>query len=174
MELIILDVDETLIHSSNEKTKNSIKLDDEDLYLNPRPYLSKFLKFLFKSYYVIIWSSGEKKYIEFFVKSFIKPLGYKPLLVLTRDNCDTIITEDDDVDYIKPLSIIWRKYKIFNSTNTIIVDDKKSTAVFNPTNHILIKRYENQENDKELYKLMVFLYEHGNYKNVKFYCSKFK
>lgn len=174
MKLIVLDVDETLIHSSDKKTIHSVKLDDGDLYLNPRPYLNRFLKYLFKNYYVIIWSAGEKKYIDFFVKTFITSLGYKPLLVLTRNNCDTIIVEDNEVDYIKPLSIIWRKYKSFNSTNTIIVDDKKSTAIFNPTNHISIKKYENQENDKELYKLMIFLYENERYNNVKSYCSKFK
>lgn len=175
MKLIVLDVDETLIHTSKERTKNAIKMDDEELYLNPRPYLNKFLKFVFQNYKVMIWSAGEKTYIEFFVKRFIHPLGYKPIAVWTRNGCDTILTDDGSVDYIKPLSILWSKYKIYDFTpkNTFIVDDKKSTAVFNPTNHILIKRFENEEDDKELYRLILFLDKYKNIDDVKRYCPKF-
>lgn len=175
MKVIVLDVDETLIHSSKTKTKNSIKLDDAELHLNPRPYLNKFLKFLFENYKVMIWSAGEKTYIEFFVKKFIHSLGYKPIAVWTRNDCDTILTDDNSVDYIKPLPIIWKKYESYgiNPRNTIIIDDKKSTAVFNPTNHIFIKRFENQEDDKELYKLALFLDKYRNVSDVRRYCCKF-
>lgn len=175
MKLIVLDVDETLIHSSRAKTNKSIKLDDGDLHLNPRPYLNNFLKYLFNNYRVMIWSAGEKRYIEFFVKKFIHPLGFKPVAVWTRNDCDTILSDDGNVDYIKPLPILWKKYKSqgINVRNTIIVDDKKSTAVYNPTNHILIKRYENQDDDKELYKLRLFLEKYYNIDDVRRYCPKF-
>lgn len=180
MILFILDVDETLIHTiKDKKDKNAICLNDDgsDLWLNPRPYLSEFIKFLYKNGEIAIWSAGEKSYIEFFVKKFILPLKIKPIFVWTRNDCDTIVNDEDkETDYIKPLSIIWNKYKEFNPRNTIIVDDKKSTAICNPTNHILIKRYENQDNDKELYNLGSFLNKNLKDKrcDVKNFCSKFR
>lgn len=85
-KILILDLDETLIHSTTEKTSNfnfSINLDEEEYFVHIRPNLDIFLDFCFKHFEVFIWTSSVKEY-AFLILEKIIPKNFNYTL-LARD-----------------------------------------------------------------------------------------
>lgn len=106
-----------------------------------RPHINKFLIFCF-SYFskVIIWSAGNKAYVDVLVQFIFQDLP-KPHLVLTRD--DIVINNHSDV--IKPLEKIFKMNIGARPNNTFVVDDLDTTFSKNPDNAIHIPEYEPED-----------------------------
>lgn len=102
-----------------------------------RPYLKEFLKYIEDRYNVIVWSAGEKRYVEAIVDVIFldsKP----PLVVLTRDDIPDI-----NYDYHKPLKLIMQKHPgILSMDNSIIVDDRVENFRDNVGNGVTIPYYQ--------------------------------
>jgi ubiquitin-like domain-containing CTD phosphatase 1 len=62
---------------------------------------------------------------------------------------------------VKPLGVIWGKFKQYTSKNTIMFDDIRKNFLMNPQNGLRIKPFreahKNRETDKELYYLAKYL-----------------
>lgn len=62
---------------------------------------------------------------------------------------------------VKPLGIIWRKYKQFSAKNTIMFDDIRRNFIMNPQSGLRIKAFKqahlNRHKDRELLKLSKYL-----------------
>jgi len=164
---LVLDIDETLVHTFDDGeriNKNMIWNDPNLLELRRRiyeielidiagirgkgdyykmsgimrPYLKEFLSFCFNYFKVVaIWSAGKYEYVHAIVNQIFKDLPY-PDAVYTRDDCELI-----DGSYVKPLSKMIDREKHLNMSlnNTIILDDKNYTFYPNPQNGILIPGY---------------------------------
>ena len=165
---IILDLDETLIHSMDkyEKRKEEIvkfkpkfntKEMDNDFTVFERPLLQKFLDYLFSNYNVSVWTAASKNYALFIIKKFIliKP-GRKLDYILYSHHCDVSYALKNST---KDLSLFWDfwKCKGYNKHNTFIIDDKKEVYDTQPNNCIRAKafRVENKtcENDTYIKKI---------------------
>lgn len=108
--IIILDLDNTLIHSLEPKSENdphdqpTIDYVKKKFHISPdftvdgksysyavykRPYVDDFLKYATKTFdYVVIWSAGTKRYVELIVEKLFKMAKLpQPFMVLTRDDC---------------------------------------------------------------------------------------
>lgn len=115
-----------------------------------RPHLQEFLEFCF-SYFklVIVYSAGKRQYVESIVDHIFKDLPY-PHLVLSYDD----IKKNKDGDVIKPITSViggndlTKKY--VRNTNTLGLDDLKSTYSENKGNGILIPAYEPELNERSL------------------------
>lgn len=164
---VILDLDETLVHSSeNIKVLKELKiftdpklidvrkrtyltfLDNEEdkneisMYWGiERPHLRKFLIFCFSYFQVVaIWSAGQYQYVHSIVNSIFRGLK-RPMTIYTRDDCE----EQGEV-YLKPISKMIELEptlnKIMKLEHTFIIDDRwASFGYVNPYNGILIPRY---------------------------------
>jgi TFIIF-interacting CTD phosphatase-like protein len=164
---IILDMDETLIHSLFVKNR---------IYAEPiaRPHLKEFLEFIFaNSKNVSIWTHGLKEWYDFVYKKVLKdliPEGKTFHFVRTRE---TPIGSYDDfiqinkklhdinsgipsISFLKPLLVLYKKYPgEYNQNNTFIIDDKEITYCINKENAIAIKPYNGIDNsDTELLRIM--------------------
>ena len=139
-KIIILDLDKTLIHSINTNMKKygRIRKNIGDFYiLNgsylvfKRPYVDKFIRYCFQNFNkVIVWSSGTREYVNEIVKKLFKP-KYKPVMVLTRDNCS--------VGYYKDVKIIKKKFKF---DKIYFLEDKPNVVKnLNSENIISIKPF---------------------------------
>lgn len=154
---LVLDVDETLIHTFDSlDTLNDLGIMTDPNYVGlrrriytldisdvggpkgagnvikmwglRRPHLREFLLFAF-SYFrrVIIWSAGKYEYVHSIVKKIFRDLP-QPDDIYTRDDCDIV-----GMNHTKPLKKIG-----LDLNSAVIVDDKTYTFIPNKKNGILI------------------------------------
>ena len=62
--LLILDLDETVIHSSKVRLGRDPDFKVFDYYVYKRPYLDEFIQEVKVLYQLAIWSSGTKLYVD--------------------------------------------------------------------------------------------------------------
>lgn len=155
---IVLDVDETLVHTEEDMKS----LVESDILSNPnlsgdayiisledgkmemwgtkRPHLDEFLLFCF-TYFdkVCVWSAGQTDYVHALVDVLFAGFR-KPDIVFTFDDC----VQNEEGDWIKPLEKFYKhpkaKGKIFPET-TFIIDDRDYTFEQNAQNGVLIPAY---------------------------------
>ncbi len=164
--LLILDLDETLIHACLTDRRGPPEINAFNFFIYKRPYLEEFLKDVFSLYNVAIWSTGSDDYVEVIAKA-IQPEGETFEFVWGRSRCtarqvtlkhlsETYIT-GGGVEYIKPLKKL--KKKGFSMDRILIVDDSPYKSVENYGNAIYIKPYTGDVDDEELYWLSIYLKE---------------
>jgi hypothetical protein len=107
-----------------------------------RPYLREFLDFLREEFdNVIIWSAGEKNYVEKMVEIMFPFREFQPIIIYTRDDCE--MKKDNKI--FKPLSKLFKDKRIkgkMNEKNTFVLDDRADTFSLNHDNGILIPEFE--------------------------------
>lgn len=174
--LLVLDLDETLIHSMYpsqvEKAIDSGDMVNEfdydykilDYFITiERPHVHTFLKWAFEEFDVGIWTSASKGYADAIVENLIHSKNYgKPVFVYTCDNCvesrigySSIYGNENLVEYIKDL----KKLKKFGYplSTTLAVDDTPSKFKRQYGNLIKIPPFHGDCNDSYLLLLMQYL-----------------
>ena len=159
---LILDLDETLIHSSlkpfnikNEiiikinKKNNSDKTSDNNIYIIhilKRPYISLFLSIVCDIFEVVVFTASISDYANSILDEIDteKKIKYR----LFREHCIKI----DKNKYIKNLYCLGRDLK-----NVIIIDNNPLSYALNTENGLPISSWETNPNDNELIKLIPLL-----------------
>lgn len=175
--LIILDLDETLIHSVTDEEEEKYKLDiaresgmqtfnASGYTVIKRPFLDEFLdKLLNDNYYAVgIWSAGEDEYVNSIVDNIVKNRR-KLAFVMARSSCV-------GAKYTKPLDKAWNIYlkNMYSSINpdeldvpmhpnVILIDDRKDVTGTNNANHLCIDGFEGDPSDTLLKRLLKKLME---------------
>lgn len=154
---IVLDIDETLIHSQRTPSKNAkLKLDfgPETYHVLFRPGLKEFLRFVFKNFKTVnIWTAGTQDYAYRIMSNVLTKTQRKKLKFFN--------TRKHVVNGTKPLDKIFQTPEAveldIHAYNTIIIDDKKDVIQHNPGNGIIIPAFTGNQKDMYLYKLIVVL-----------------
>jgi len=158
---LVLDLDETLVHSVldyNEETTYGfvIKVDGEnglfDVFCRVRPHLEEFLKECAKMFELVLFTAGEENYANK-VLDHIDPAGYIQHR-LFRQHCTKV-----DGNFVKDLSRLGRKLD-----QIIIIDNSPLAFSFQPLNGIPCDSWYDNQMDKELLQLLPML---SNLKDVK-------
>lgn len=160
IETIILDLDETLIHSETNPTKMinpdfTFTITGEKYYVRKRPGLDQFLVYLFKKFKVIgVWTAATRDYATKIVNNIFLPEQKARLkYFMSRKHM------------IKGQKAL---HRIFDSTtdqectactryNTIMIDDNPDVLENNPGNAIQIPQWLGKGKDDYLFKLMIVL-----------------
>ncbi|ROT68035.1 ubiquitin-like domain-containing CTD phosphatase 1 isoform X1 [Penaeus vannamei] len=153
-KLLVLDIDYTLFdHRSTAETGAELM----------RPFLHEFLTSAYKNYDIVIWSATSMKWIE----EKMKLLGvsshpdYKIAFYLDSLAMITIETQKYGVIEVKPLGVVWGKYKHYTQQNTIMFDDLRRNFLMNPQNGLKIRPFrqahQNRATDRELLRLSFYL-----------------
>ena len=150
---LILDLDETLVHSQfppfTIKSDVIIKIDIEnqlhDIHVLIRPGVPTFLQRLSKLYEIVIFTASVSKYADPLLDILDKDnlCSYR----LFREHCTMVGTT-----YIKDLNKLGRDLK-----DVIIVDNSPQSYSNHKENGIPILTWFNDKNDTELYKLLPIL-----------------
>lgn len=153
-KLIILDLDETLVHATQEELDIPCDFQFDKYFIYERPYLRQFLTDLSKHFELGIWSSAGDDYVSEIVRH-IKPGQVDFVVVWGRSKCS--LKRDlvfDTHSFEKRLEKL--KKKGFRLEQILIVDDTPSKSRQNFGNAIYIKEFTGDKNDQELQ----FLYEY--------------
>lgn len=151
---LVLDLDETLVHSSNKTpfpnkknivlnmTINDIK---HKIYVIVRPFLEQFLHEISLYYNLFIFTASMAQYSTNLMNILDK--NKVILKVLTREHC-----QFKGGLYFKNLNIFNRDYK-----DIIILDNNPISYALNKSNGIPIPTWIDDPNDRELFKLIPIL-----------------
>jgi Dullard-like phosphatase family protein len=154
-KMLVLDLDETLIHSSLKKLKKydftiSMYIDNRvsTFYVAERPHLHKFMEEVSKWYHVVIFTASLKNYADLVIDKVDKK--NKILKRYYRESCEPILGGQQ---YIKDLSVLKT-----DLSRCIIVDNSEVSFSKNKENGIPILSYMGQDSDdKELLHLLTLL-----------------
>ena len=163
--LLILDLDETLIHSSFERLARveDFRLFEHFVYV--RPHLEHFLVECAARFRLAIWSSASDDYVEDIVRRIIP--RHLPLeFVWGRSRCtfslDSAMVQQlgyldpgSHYSYVKKLHKVKRRG--YGLARTLIVDDTPAKCVHNYGNAIYVREYAGEAEDPELRLLAAYL-----------------
>lgn len=145
---IVLDLDETLVHTENNDGEMKAILSNPDyegikdrvyklefesasnsgntvMWGVKRPHLDEFIKFCFDYFEIVaIWSAGHRKYVDAVVANIFSP-DQLPHLVYCHDH----VSRTSDGDYHKPLTTMISDpdtLELMSESNTYFVDDRRA------------------------------------------------
>jgi carboxy-terminal domain RNA polymerase II polypeptide A small phosphatase len=160
---LILDVDETLVHSSFRAVPTRCDLEISivvngnpgTVYVKKRPYLEEFLAFVASRFEVVIFTASLGIYCNPLV-DILDPDGKLDRKRLFREHC----TKHNGA-YIKDLSLLGR-----NMDRIAIVDNSPVAYYFQPRNAIPILSWFDDPSDQGLLELLPMLGQLASCKSV--------
>ncbi|MGH1385218.1 NIF family HAD-type phosphatase [Kordia sp.] len=163
--LLILDLDETLIHATETKLEIDSDFQYAGYYVYKRPNLIEFLIEMNQYFKLAIWSSADDKYVND-VTELIKPTEIEFEFVWARSRCT--IRRDYELDQYVPEKRLKKvKKRGFRLEKSLIVDDSPEKTKDNFGNAIYVLPFEGNQNDNELNILSEFLKTIKDSENVR-------
>ncbi len=174
--LLILDLDETLIHATAQELERKADFGVFDYHVYKRPFLDEFLQQVSQEFLLAVWSSASDDYVMEVVKN-IFPSDMKLEFVwgrsratfrrrLRTDNLGYFADNPEShYHYTKPLQKLKRKG--YNLNRILIVDDTPRKCMHNYGNAIYPAEYLGSENDEELRYLSRYLSNLKEIENVR-------
>ena len=166
---LVLDLDETLVHSQfmefSDKSDLVIQIEIEneihDIHVKVRPGVKEFLEKMDKIYELVVFTASISKYADPLL-DLIDKKGYCPYR-LFREHCTLINTT-----FVKDLQRLGRDIK-----NIIIVDNSPVSYALHPENGLPILTWFEDKSDRELYKITPILQFLSSVSDVREYIPKF-
>ena len=152
---LVLDLDETLVHSDLEQTAGKaadfsfpVHFNNQKHVVNvkKRPFLAEFMEFAARHFEVVVFTASQRVYAE----RLLDTLDPDAVLVkhrLYREACVLV-----DGNYMKDLSAIGR-----DLAKTVIVDNSPQAFGFQTENGVPIESWFDDPNDAQLLKLIPLL-----------------
>ena len=198
-KILVIDLDETLIHTSFQKISNpdlkiqfdsiiypKVKLNNEkfhkcsvkkiiDAYIRIRPGVDDFLSQLGKYYDLYVYSASSKNYLNKIIKNIDKKNLIKKCFC--RDDC-ILYVENIEQNLDKPM---FNKYKYVKDLkkinkdlrNIVFIDNNIINFKLQEKNGIPIKSFYGDYGDIELYKLIPILKNLSGFYDVRIEIAKF-
>ena len=155
---LVLDLDETLVHSigtipsdSNDIPQSDFTIkvpqinSSHDVHVMVRPHVEEFLERMSKRFELVIFTASISKYANPLL-NIVDKMGYVPFR-LFREHCTLINTA-----FVKDLSLLGRDFK-----DIISLDNHPTAYSLNHYNGFPIKSWFDDKNDDELLKICPIL-----------------
>ena len=193
-KILVIDLDETLIHTSFQKIENpdlQIQLNNSiksnslnnnqiptpkilDAYIRIRPGVDEFLNQMSKYYDIYVYSASSKNYLNSIIKNIDKNNIIKQCYC--RNDC-IMYVEDSEEDFDKPnnkYNYVKDLKKITKELKSIVfIDNNTISFKLQEKNGIPIKSWFDDYEDLELYKLIPILKNLSGFYDVRVEISKF-
>lgn len=149
---LVLDLDETLVHSSFQPVDNPdfvVPVDIEgkqvQVYVQKRPWLDYFMEKIGPQFETVVFTASLSKYADPLLDLLDKSEVVRWRLF--REACCQV-----EGTYVKDLSMLGR-----DLGKTIIVDNSPLSYIFQPANAVAIAAFMGEEDDRELLNLIPLL-----------------
>ena len=155
-QMLVLDLDETMIHSSVETKllcKPAFMLYDEDqrqhFYVYKRPFVDVFLKFLAPLYHIVVYTASFSSYSD----PIIDYIDTDSIISHCLSNNSLVETKLYGLQ--KDLNLVSREHM---PNRLIMIDNSPIACIANQENLYVINSFRaNQPHDRELLSLLVLL-----------------
>ncbi|MEN7550377.1 HAD family hydrolase [Rapidithrix thailandica] len=173
-KLVILDLDETLIHATDEPQNEDWDFEFDKYKVYKRPGLDYFLVELHKHFDVAVWSSATDDYVKEIVRN-IFPAKYELKFVWGRSKCALQYNLhtleywgylDNHLNYVKILKKV-KKRGFAPLEQMLIIDDTPHKARYNYGNAIYPEEFNGEKDDRELELLLQYLLTIKDVDNVR-------
>ncbi|GAX82029.1 hypothetical protein CEUSTIGMA_g9457.t1 [Chlamydomonas eustigma] len=165
---LVLDLDETLVHSSFKPIPNPdyiipVDIDGKvvDVYVLKRPWLDHFMNSVAERYEVVVFTASLAKYADPLMDMMDKAMIVRWRLF--RESCCPY-----EGNYVKDLSWLGR-----DLTQTIIVDNSPHSYIFQPQNALPIGTFIDDMEDRELLDMLPVLNKMHNVEDVRLHLSAY-
>lgn len=158
---LVLDLDETLIHSSFRVVRNAdiviaveIEGEHHQVYVRKRPGVDEFLVRVAQLYEIVVYTASMSKYAS----PLLDKLDVNNVCTwrLYREACTKL-----KQGYVKDLARLGRDLK-----TTIIIDNSPTCYALQPDNAIPIRTWRDDVNDRELLDLIPILFSLADVDNI--------
>ena len=155
---IILDIDETIIHTMMTECKadHVFSIEKTKYYVLYRPHLHSFINFIFTNFETInIWTAATYDYAKNIISKLLVTMlvDKTQLPKLKFFNTRQQVSKDGSKKLVKLFSTDYAKSLNITESNTIMIDDKQSVFNHNTGNGFIIPAWTGQKNDDFLLKL---------------------
>lgn len=149
---LVLDLDETLVHSSFKMIQNAdfivpVEIDGtvHNVYVIKRPGVDEFMRQMGKFYEVVVFTASLSKYADPVLDMLDIHQSVRHRLF--RESC-----YNHKGNYVKDLSQLGREIG-----QSIIIDNSPASYIFHPNNAVPVSSWFNDPHDTELTDLVPFL-----------------
>jgi carboxy-terminal domain RNA polymerase II polypeptide A small phosphatase len=154
-KLLILDLDETLIYSSEVPLDRCYDFRVGQYFVYRRPGLTNFLLECSAIFRIAVWTASSSDYVREILAATL-PDNFELEFIFTRERCTFRFNhETGRQEIIKSLKKVKRRG--YSLRDMIIIDDLPETFSQNYGNAILVKRYFGDLEDTELSLLFQYL-----------------
>lgn len=153
--LLILDIDESLIHATEQQLARKHDFMVGPYHIYRRPGLQEFLLGCAQAFDLAFWSSGTTDYVDAIVNDIV-PTGIQPSFVWARSRCVRQFDYDRyEENFLKDLRKVKRRG--LSLARVLIIDDEPAKLSRNYGNAIYVQPFTGQPNDDELGRLLPYL-----------------
>jgi TFIIF-interacting CTD phosphatase-like protein len=153
-KLLILDLDETLVHSTAEPLGRDADFRIGKYFVYRRPHLDELLTACGGWFDLAVWSSSTVAYTRAIVETiFSDPTALS--FVWGRERCTLATDVNGELCWHKPLRKVTRRG--FRAESTIAVDDSPEKWVRSYGNVVHVKPFVGDQSDTELKILLSYL-----------------
>lgn len=154
--LLILDIDETIIHSKQAPLARQCDLRVGIFHVYVRPHAELFLTTVSEHYDLAVWSSATRGYLAAIVKFLMATQKTQPLFVWDRSKCTRRVDYvEQDHFFLKDLKKVRRQG--FDLDRVLILEDEPRKVQKHYGNAVYVEPFEGDLDDDELLKLAYYL-----------------
>jgi TFIIF-interacting CTD phosphatase-like protein len=165
-KLLLLDLDETLIHASSKASVGHFRVGPYEVL--ERPHVRRFLQFAFDHFAeVAVWTAASRGYAEQVLQHLLgQDFATRLAFFWTRERCRQAI--DYDTGYLsteKPLRKVRRRG--YDLAKVLFVEDTPENLRRSYGNLVPVQPFVGDPTDDELVELEAFLHELGGLEDVR-------
>lgn len=163
-KLLVLDLDETLVHACEEPLDRPAEHRILDLHVYRRPEVEAFLDAVLERFEVGVWTASRPDYAAAVVSALVDPARLR--FLFARDRCTNHFDlETRDHTWLKDI----RKLRRFGfpPAKILVVDDSPEKLRRSYGNLVRVAPYEGRADDGELPLLLRYLDELGPTEDVR-------
>lgn len=153
-KLLVLDLDETLVHSTEQPLDRPADLNVVGYHVYKRPHLDAFIDFAFSRFRVGVWTSSGGLYAEPLVAQL---MPNRPVEFVWSSRRCSLVRDWQEGGYSTQKRLAKLKKHGFKLEHIIGIDDTASKYARNYGNLVLVREFTGDLSDDELPHLLQYL-----------------